>query len=333
MSDEELGTTAAPVSVETTEAAPIVEQEQVTAPDTTAQDDAAFDAMMTEQFGNQEEPAPVEDKKEDRTFEPKDIAPDLNEPVVNTDEVQATPENQIDPNAEYIFKDLDGNEYKVKGSDAIYQTTNYHSKMQKLHDESKQYEPLEQMFQHEKGKLASQVLQSADVAERLSAIREVLNQTGLSDIATTIDQRMQANNLQHDPLQNQQAILEQQRAELDQQRQSMAAQQALTADTQALESRLGRTMTAREQGGVNNVFGQWMQARQANPNLARPSMDAAYKMAQDAIRFEDSTRTPQKQNTQVPQAERVQKRSIPDPGILSDDDLFAAAMQEQHLTY
>ena len=332
MTEELEGTTTEPASVEA-EAAPEPVQEQATAPDTTEQDDAAYDAMMAEQFGEQEDPAPVEDKKEDRTFEPKDIAPDLHEPSPETDEVQVVPENQIDPDTEYIFKDLDGNEYTVKGSDAIYQTTNYHRKMQQINDELQQYKPLESMFQHEKGRLAAQVLQSADVAERLAAIKDVLKESGLSDVADTISQRMQANNLQHDPLSNQQGILDQQRAELDHQRAQMAAQQALTADTQALESTLGRSLTPRESGGIDNVFGQWMNARQANPNLARPSMDAAYKMAQDAIRFEDGNVRTQKTKTQAPRAERVKQRSSPDPGMPTDDELFAAAMQEQHLTY
>jgi hypothetical protein len=328
------GTSEETTSVEVVESAPEV-QEQATAPDTSTNDDALFEAMEKEQFGAVEqseysEPQETEVIETVKHLEPSEIAPDLHEkPVEAAEEVTEIPRNLIDPDTEYVFKDADGTEYTVKGSDAIYQTSKYHDKMRQIHEEAQQYKPLEEMFQYEKGKLAAKVLETADVAERLNAVATILRETGAPDLADAIDERMQANNLQYNPLEAQQSLLEKQKSEVESQRARFMAQQALATDTQALESRLGRTLTARESGGINTVFANWISARQANPSLARPSFESAYKMAQDAIRFEDSNRAPaQKPKSTV---ERIKTRAVPETKAQSDDELFFAAMQEQHI--
>lgn len=318
------GTTAEPAEVVTADDVPEIVQEQAQAPGQDS-DDALFDAMEAEQFGEPEKPAGTD-------LQAKDIAPDLHEPEAGPEpEIEAVPDNLIDPDREYLFKDAEGNEYKVKGSDAIYQTTKYHRKMQEINDRLKEYEPLEQMFANQKGELVHKVLATADPTERFEALRRALQDNGLIDMAQDLQQRMQQSGIQYDPMQAQQRALEQQQRQLQDQQRQFEAQNRIREDRTRLESSLGRQLTAREMDGINSVFGNWMQARQANPNLAMPSFEGAYKLAQDAIKFEDSQRT--QTVTQAPKPERVNQTSRPEPKVMDDDELFAAMAREQGLSY
>ena len=300
---------------------PSPEPEQVEA----AQDDAMYEAAMAELDGGGSDP---------------DLSPPEPDPLEQPEVVASAPEvvvepdqptvNRVDADTEYVFTDKDGNDYTVKGADAIYQTSQYHRKMQELdtqhRDYTTKYEDLESRFSHDKGGLARDILKQADAAERLATVRELLAESGLSELSGQVEQSMARANLQHDPNQAQQAMLQQQRESLTQQQHQFQAQQALHNDIGQLETKIGRKLSAREMSGVDNVFGSWVNARQANPNLQRPSFDSAYKMAIDAIRFEDGARTPAPQ----PQTPVERARSVSKPaGPPSDEELLQNAYKEQ----
>lgn len=268
--------------------------------------------------------------------EPEPAQPEQSEPeaveAAQPEQAAQPSRVKIDPNGEYVFVDENGNEHSVKGSDAAWLTQQMHRKVQEKHAEVEKYKPLEQRFQHDKGGLARDILTQASQAERLATVKELLRQDGLTDLAGTIEQRMAQANLHVDPLAPQRALLEAQQNEFRQQQSRLAAQQQLTQDLSALQTSIGRQLTARELAGVDAVYANYLQARQFNPNLPPLPVAQAYKLAVDAMRFED-VQKPQvsrpKQTTPTP-AERAAKSGAKS-GPATPDDLFYAAMREQNI--
>lgn len=310
-------------------AAPVVAADDV-AQDVTEQpkgavaDDSSDDLYLAaerELKGESEpEPAAEPEQPEQPEAEP--------EPVAAKPAEAPQPVAEINPDAEYLYRDKDGNEIRVKGSDAIYLTTQYHRKLQEKHAEIEKYKPLEQRFQHDKGGLARDILLATNPAERLAAVKELLKQDGLTDLAGAIEQRMAQANLNYDPMAAQRALMQQQQQELEQRQRSFEAQQRLQSDMAMLETSIGRKLTAREIAGIDSVYGNYLQARHANPNLQLPTVQQAYKFAVDALRFEDMQK-PQANKPKTPTpVERVATRSAK-TGPVSADDMFYAAMKEQ----
>lgn len=281
---------------------------------------AAERELRGESAEPEQESEPVQPEQPESEPEPEPVAA---EPVA------AKPSRtKIDPNAEYVFDD-NGNEIVVKGSDAAWLTPHMHRKLQEKHAELEKYKPLEQRFQHDRGGLARDILLAANPAERLAAVKELLKQDGLTDLSSAIEQRMAQANLSYDPLQAQRAMIQQQQQELEQRRVQFESQQRLMTEVSALETQIGRKLTPRETAGIDAVYGNWMQARQANPSLPLPPVSQAYKLAVEAIRFEEAARPQPKPKTPTPAERSAQGNAKTGPA--SPDDLFIAAMREQNI--
>lgn len=291
-------------------------------------DDDLYEAAERELAGGESDEtetdqAPVEEPEQ---AEPKTVEAAPAEAPSESTKVK------IDLNAEYVFVDEGGNEHTVKGQDAAWLTNQMHRKVQEKHAQIEAYKPLEQRFQHDKGGLARDILTQATPAERLAAVKELLAQDGLTDMAESLDQRMAQANLQFDPLAPQRALLEQQQRDVQAQQSRFEAQQRLNADISQLQTSIGRQLTAREMAGIDSVYANYLQAKQFNPQLPVLPFSQAYKLAVDAMRFEESLKPQTPKPKQPTPAERA-ARGGAKSGPPTEDDLFVAAMREQGIAF